>query len=313
MASNNRSRRRLSAQRGFTLIESILSVVVGAIATLAMVNVDIAATQGTGSAKVQSEALGLAQQKLEQLRGIDSLAAYQALASSTAPDSVAGTAGAFSRSWAVTKPNGTGAPAHAQVSVTVAWQDSDGVGRSVILDSIIAERRPEKSGQWYVAAAAGPGTTGSGGGSEDDTGDGSGGETGGGGGEHTGGGGEETGGGSGGETYGDSGSPDQGADNSNGDPDDSDDPGDVVDTPACSGKEIVGNVIDSGLGQANKVFVAINAGTCTGVSGTSNEASFSCAVACTGTVTLTLGTSQNGASVSPAMANFILDDLDFFT
>lgn len=295
MLLKNRRGCRRSAQRGFSVLESMLSMVVGSISALALVQVDLATVKGSASAKVRSEAIGLAEQSLEQMRGIDSLAAYQALASSVSSESVSSAAGDFSRSWVVTKPTGSGTPAHAEVAVTVAWQDSDGVSQSVVLNSKIAQSKPEKSGQWYVAAAENPDLAGPGGGAAEDPGDGSGDELGGG----------ETGGGG---TDVEPGSSDPGTETTDPDSGQGEDQNNISGELACNGKEIVGNVIGSGGGQANNVQVQSSAGTCTGVSGGNSEASFSCAVSCTGTVTLTFTTSQNGASVSPATANFILDE-----
>jgi Tfp pilus assembly protein PilV len=282
----------LNVQRGFSLVEALLSVVVGAVATLGLVGVDVTAIAGSSNSKAQGEALAMAAQKLEQLRSLDGLAGYQALASSTAPDSGSGTTGNFSRTWTVVKSASTGAPKHAQVAVTVSWQDSDGAAQLVTLDSYIAELQPAKTGQWYVGAGASPQPIGGGDGSGDQPNVDSDGEVD-----------DET------DVDPDGDSPSPGGDSDDADDDsDGQEDGEQGAPIACSRKQIRGVVTARGNVQAKHVEVSISDGSCTEVSGDKDEASFSCAVACNGTVTLRFSTSQGNASVSPASINVILEN-----
>jgi Tfp pilus assembly protein PilV len=284
---HRRSRPGRSSQAGFTLTEALLSVVVGAVATLGLVQVNASAIGGAASAKLHSEALGLAEQKVEQLRNLRSLAAYEALASSDAAESLAGAGATYARSWTVTKAAGSGDPAHARVAVTVTWQDSDGVAHSVVSESILAEVRPEKSGQWYRSPQADPGYQA--GEAQDEL-------------EQT----EpaepaqppatETEG-SGGEDA----SPESDTTPSTEEPKD-----EVV--SSCTSKQIEGTVTRSNGAKANMVVVRPSKGRCDPVSGTPSEADFSCTVACEGTVTLFVGTDEQSASASPATINLILGE-----
>jgi Tfp pilus assembly protein PilV len=293
MSAKSSNRGSLSAQRGFSLTEALLAFLVASFAILALVRANSAVVASAADGKVQTEALRLAEQKVEQLRNIDTLAAYQALASSATAENLIGTNTNFSRTWTVTKVSSSGSPAYADVTVDVTWQDSDGIGRTATLRSRIAETRPEKTGQWYVAAAAIPPTSGEPLADNADE--------------------PQTGGGGGQGGEGETTPPPDGGDDVS-DADDSGGTGDEdggVGAPegsSCTSKEIVGTVTASGQGQAHKLTISsISGGDCSDVTGNANEASFSCYVGCTGTVILTFDTSQDGATVSPANRNIVLD------
>ena len=116
----------LKKQNGVGFIEVLITTVVIAIGLLA-----VAALQGgfifsSGESKTRSEALTLAEQKIEELRNNIDLAGYDAIPNSNTAvfdgATITGSNAVFTRSWVV---NAGGSADRKKVSVIVTW-DSDG-------------------------------------------------------------------------------------------------------------------------------------------------------------------------------------------
>lgn len=122
---------------GIGLIEVLVTTVVVAVGLLAVASLQGNLMGGSRNNKTRAEAQSLANTKIEQLRdSIEKTGAsgYDALASSTANESIAGVTETFSRSWTVTDQTG---PERKQISVTVNWGDGS-VENQVAVQSIIA-------------------------------------------------------------------------------------------------------------------------------------------------------------------------------
>jgi len=159
-------RTRAGRAAGFALIEALIALLVASFGMLA-----IAAFQGTLSgssdiAKQRSEAVRLAQLKIEQLR------AYQRVASDpnvvnhifnftddvvSGSDTIGPASGAYatnttySRVWTVT---GAGTDLQKWVRVAVSWQDRNGTTQSVNLQTVIARSDPVSIGMLVVPPIA---------------------------------------------------------------------------------------------------------------------------------------------------------------
>ncbi|NWG73626.1 MAG: prepilin-type N-terminal cleavage/methylation domain-containing protein [Rubrivivax sp.] len=161
--------------RGFTLIEALIALVVIAGGALAVAGFQLHMSRASDVAKQRSEAVRLAQQKLEELRSFDSTRPpptgstvfpgtynYQdrVVSGSDAPTDPATTVSntAFTRSWVVTRDGvAAAAPNEPQkwVAVTVTWTDRTGEAQSVVLRSAISSSDPIDIG----ILATGPGQT----------------------------------------------------------------------------------------------------------------------------------------------------------
>ncbi len=140
-----RLKRGKNRQVGFILIEGLVTFMV---LTVGMVSV--AKFQGdildhNAGSKTQTQAVNLAQEKIEELRNYADNAGYALIdTGADTPQSYSGSNTTFSRSWTVV-PNTD--PVYDTVTVTVAWNDASGDEQSAELTSIIASTNPVESAQ----------------------------------------------------------------------------------------------------------------------------------------------------------------------
>ena len=154
---------RHTPQAGFTLIEALIALLVMSFGMLALAGMQIAMTRNSDVAKQRSEAVRLAQLKMEQLRSFDGLnvSAFTTytygvnVVSSTANESICPTCAApldsttnttFTRSWTVTRSDGVTAAAATDpqkwINVVVVWTDRANQLQRVTLNSVIARNDP---------------------------------------------------------------------------------------------------------------------------------------------------------------------------
>jgi prepilin-type N-terminal cleavage/methylation domain-containing protein len=112
------------SERGFTMVEVMVSLLLTAVAAMGILGVYLAQTRASGYSRHTSEAVILAQDKFEQLR-------TQAAATTSGSDAninERGVAtGLFTRGWTVALNAG-----YADIVVTVTWSE-DGVPRQFVL------------------------------------------------------------------------------------------------------------------------------------------------------------------------------------
>ena len=114
-------------QNGVGLIEVLIATVVIAIGLLAVASLQGEFLSSSGGSKIRSEALTLAQQKIEELKNNINLAEYNAIPNSAdvvadAANPITGTNTSFTRSWVI---DVGGSADRKNISVTVSW-DNDG-------------------------------------------------------------------------------------------------------------------------------------------------------------------------------------------
>jgi hypothetical protein len=126
----------IKPEKGIGLIEVLITTVVVAVGLLAVAALQGRFASNSGGSKTRSEALVLAEQKLESLKNNVTSTGYTALASGT--ESLAGITASFTRTWTITdvSPFRTGAPARKNISVQVGW-DGNGDGDSTDKDEIV--------------------------------------------------------------------------------------------------------------------------------------------------------------------------------
>lgn len=141
-----------AVQRGFTLIEALVALLIVAFGLMALAGVNLKLAQSEDVAKQRGEAVRLAQERIEALRSftrIDAAAgqlAWDDLASGT--DTIAESANyhtntTFTRTWVV---SGAAADPMRTVRVTVAWNDRANDPQSVTLASVLSKSDPSDVG-----------------------------------------------------------------------------------------------------------------------------------------------------------------------
>ena len=93
--------KNLTAQRGVFLIEVLVTAVVVAIGLLSLASLQGRLMSSSGESKARTEAVMLAEARLEEFRNNIIKGNYEAVVSSTANESINGTNATFSRSWCV--------------------------------------------------------------------------------------------------------------------------------------------------------------------------------------------------------------------
>lgn len=146
--------------RGFSLVEVLVTVAVLAIALLALARFQGNLLQESGHAKTRTEAMNVAQDRIEELRTFANQAAFSALTAGS--DTVSGVSETFTRTWTITPD--AAQPNVLLAQVTVTWPNRDGqvtTDTTVTLSSAISNALPQGTGSITVATTAenGPTTT----------------------------------------------------------------------------------------------------------------------------------------------------------
>ena len=120
MEIQNRSNLSVAGKEGFTLIEVMMVMVVLSIGILAVASMQITAFQGNKSARLRTEAIALASEKIEALMN----QGYSALPGIPAADRTE-TIGEINLSWTLTdNPDPT--LELRELTVTASWNDASG-------------------------------------------------------------------------------------------------------------------------------------------------------------------------------------------
>ena len=147
----NASRR---GQLGFTIIEALISLVIMGFGMLSLAGMQNSLSRNADVAKQRSEAIRLAQEKIESLRsytGIDVTLIEQSSISSTAlnwnmltggNDSIT-TNAAYTRTWTL---GGSSADLMRGLTVGVTWTDRANEAQSITLSTVLSKTDPADSG-----------------------------------------------------------------------------------------------------------------------------------------------------------------------
>lgn len=122
-------------QAGFSLLEMLITIIVLASGLLAIGSMYGAILNANTLSKQRSEAVVLAEKKLEELRG----QSYASLVSATdtiMATSSSGSSANYQRSWSVTVASG--GLAYKDVGVTVTWTDSKNQSQNIVLSTRIS-------------------------------------------------------------------------------------------------------------------------------------------------------------------------------
>ena len=120
--------------KGFTLIEILVTIAIFAIGVLAVASMQYWSVRNTATGNVMTQAANLARSQMETLKNAPVVTTLVSGADANNPIDANGTPGGiFTRTWVITNPLGTSVTR--QIDVTVAWR-RNGQNRSVVLTSI---------------------------------------------------------------------------------------------------------------------------------------------------------------------------------
>lgn len=138
-------------QAGVGIIEAMVTLVILGVGLLAMYSFQGDILRAGASAKARTEAVQLAQDKIDELRAAVTQADFAAL--SGGQDTMTGSHASFTRTWVLTHRT---APARREVTVQVTWSGPDG-SQSVTLDSLLAFSDPTMGALLSVGGLPGGG------------------------------------------------------------------------------------------------------------------------------------------------------------
>lgn len=117
---------------GFTLIEVLIALVILSVAFLGLAGLMVQTTKNTSFGGLMTEAVTLAQDKLEELRATS----WNNLGSFSGGPEQIGSNNRYSRSWAVQGPPPSPGDTVRTISVTVSWDDR--TSRTITLRSVLS-------------------------------------------------------------------------------------------------------------------------------------------------------------------------------
>jgi len=141
-ATSDMSRLR-KRQRGTSLLEALITFLVLSVGMLTLLRVQTSLRDSADAARQRSEAVRLAQQDLETLRGFATAAAYSAIAGGVAD----GTPAASNTRYTLTRVvQAQSEPGFKAIQVTLSWNDRNGEPQRVQLNAMMAAHDPAYSG-----------------------------------------------------------------------------------------------------------------------------------------------------------------------
>jgi len=134
---------------GFSILEALIAAIVVGVGMLGLAKLQGITLANSSESRLRTDALNLAQEKIEELRTFANQTTYDALAN--AADTSVGSNVTYTRNWAIS--NCANAVSCQRANVTVTWVDHVGATQTVQLTSYIAQADPVKAG---VVLATGP-------------------------------------------------------------------------------------------------------------------------------------------------------------
>jgi type IV pilus assembly protein PilV len=123
-----------AGNKGFTLIEVLITIAIFAIGVLAVASMQYWSVRNTATGNIMTQAANLARAQMETLKNVPVVTTLVNGADPNNPiDADGKPGGIFTRKWVITNPLGTSVTR--QIDVTVAWR-RHGQNRSVVLTSI---------------------------------------------------------------------------------------------------------------------------------------------------------------------------------
>ena len=138
------------SERGFSLLEALFAVLVLALGLIGLARFQGTLVQSSGDTKARTEAINLAQEKIEEMRNLMVAADYTALTGSVTAttgvtateESITGVNSTFTRTWTIVTNT---APNYKTITVNIAWQNNKGEDQTLELESFINFASPKIS------------------------------------------------------------------------------------------------------------------------------------------------------------------------
>lgn len=111
----------LTNKKGFTILEVFIAITLLAIGMMALATLQSSGIRGNDLGNRTTQALTLAQDKLEELINADAIGQAIAAGNDNNIDETGNAGGIFSRSWAI--QNDVPAPDEQTLDITVTWND----------------------------------------------------------------------------------------------------------------------------------------------------------------------------------------------
>lgn len=127
-------------QRGVGLIEALIAALMVAVGLMALTAMQGGLMHGSGESKTRTEAVKLAEAKLEELRNNISKDDYDDIGDSAADESINGSNSTFTRSWTVSTATN---PDRKNINVTVTW--GNGADETINMVSEVSWGNPGKA------------------------------------------------------------------------------------------------------------------------------------------------------------------------
>jgi len=111
----------LTNKKGFTILEVFIAITLLAVGMMALATLQSSGIRGNDLGNRTTQALALAQDKLEEIINADAIGQAIAAGTDNNIDETGSAGGIFSRSWTI--QNDTPAPDEQTLDITVTWND----------------------------------------------------------------------------------------------------------------------------------------------------------------------------------------------
>lgn len=146
--------RKSRKQAGFSVVEALVAFVVVGFGMLALAGMQLSLSRSADNSKQRTEAMRLAQDKMEALRSFTSLTTgtvnwnglaggNDTISSYTIGGTVVGSNTSYTRTWSI---GGANTDVQRPINVSVTWTDRAGSSQSLNLASVIARVDPQDAG-----------------------------------------------------------------------------------------------------------------------------------------------------------------------
>lgn len=143
---NHRPSNAARCQRGFTIIEALIALLIMTFGLLAASGMQMTLSSNADVSKQRTEAMRLANEKVEYLRSFSQISTATSVVSwdglSGGTDQTT-TNASYSRTWSI---GGSTSDAQRALSVAVSWTDRSGETQTVTLNSVISRTEPSDTG-----------------------------------------------------------------------------------------------------------------------------------------------------------------------
>ena len=146
----------LKNNQGFSMVEVLVSLVVLSVGLIGTGKYQIALLKNSSDVQARSQAINIAQKKIEEIKSYENLSAFGDIKSSdtliaeatsagtTLDFSTTGVSTTYDLGWTVLQNTN---PGYVEIEVVVAWNEANGAPKQVKINSIVSQSDPNDSGR----------------------------------------------------------------------------------------------------------------------------------------------------------------------